>query len=85
MPVDQPQPVRVVCVPNAEELARPCFFRHQLHPSVVPVADDEFERVDVPLKKPSQRQAARTNRTQDLAKGQACQPGPPKLHRQDGG
>ena len=32
MPVDQPQPIRVVCVPNAEQLARPRFFRDQFHP-----------------------------------------------------
>jgi hypothetical protein len=67
--VDQPEPVRVVCVPDAEQFARPCFFRHQFYAPVVSVAKHKFERVDVPLKQPSERQAARTNGAQDLAKG----------------
>ena len=61
MPVDQPQPIRVVCVPDAEQFACLRFFRHQLHPSVVSVAKHEFECVNVTLKQPPQRQAARTN------------------------
>ena len=61
MPVDQAQPIRVVCVPDAEQLACSRFFRNQLHLLVVSVAKHEFECVDVALKQPSQRQAARTN------------------------
>ena len=32
MRVDQPKPVRIVCVPDAEQLARTRFFRNQLDP-----------------------------------------------------
>jgi hypothetical protein len=69
----------VVRVPNSEQLARPYFFRHQFHPSVVPVANHEFKGVDVALKKPTQRQAARTNRTQDLAEDKPVSPAPPNF------
>jgi hypothetical protein len=79
MPVDQAQSIRVVCVPDPEQFAGLRFFRHQLHPSVVSEAKHEFECVNVTLKKPPQRQASPTNRTQDLAKGQASQPCPPNL------
>jgi hypothetical protein len=61
MPVNQPQPICIVCVPDAEQLACPRFARHQFHASVVSVAKNEFECVDVPLKQPPQRQAARAN------------------------
>ena len=71
MPVDQPQPVRVVRVPDAEQLACPRFLAQPARPVAVSIAKHELERVDMPLKQPPQRQAARTNRAQDLAKGQA--------------
>ena len=70
MPVDQPQPVRVVRVPDAEQLARPRFLRNQLDLLVVSIAKHELQRVDMPLEQPPQRQAARTDRSQDLAEGQ---------------
>ena len=49
MPVDQPQPTRIICIPDAEQPACLRFVRHQLHSSVVSVAKHKFERVDVPL------------------------------------
>ena len=58
MAVDQPEPIRVVGVPDAEQLACPRFFRHHFHPSVVSIANDKFERVDVPFEQPPQRQAS---------------------------
>lgn len=61
MPVDQPQPVRIVSVPHPEQLARARLIRSQLDPLVVAVAKHELKRIDVPLEQPSQRQAARTN------------------------
>ena len=85
MGVDQPKPVRVVRVPDAKQFARPRFFRNQLGPLLVSIAKHKFQRVDVPLEQPAQRQAARTNRAQDLAKGQARQPCPSALYGQDGG
>jgi hypothetical protein len=69
MPVDQPQPVRVICVPDAEHLPCPSFLRNQFDPLVVSIANNELDRVDMPFKQPPQRQAARTNRSQDLAEG----------------
>ncbi len=50
MPVNQPQPIRVVCVPDAEQLPRPRFLRYQFPPLGVSVAKHEFKGVDVPLK-----------------------------------
>ena len=61
MPVDQPQAIRVVCVPDAEQLACPRFFRNQFDPLVVAIAKHELERVDMPLEQPPQRQAPRTD------------------------
>ena len=70
MPMDQPKPIRVVCIPDAEHLACPRFLRNQLDPSGVSIAKHELERVDMPFKQPPQRHTARTNRSQDLAQGQ---------------
>ena len=61
MPVNKPQPIRIVRVPNAKQLARPRFFRNQFDPLLVSIAKHELERVDMPLKQPPQRQAARTD------------------------
>ena len=69
MRVDEPKPVRIVSVPDPEELARPRLSRDQFDPLRVSIPKHEFERVDVPFKQSAQRQAARTNRTEDLAKG----------------
>src|ERR1700722_14566682 len=38
VPVDEPQPVRVVCVPDAEQLACPRFLRHQFDPLLIAIA-----------------------------------------------
>ena len=79
MPVDQPQAIRVVCVPDSEQLARPRFFRHQFDLSVVSVANNKFERVDVPFKQPPQWQASRTNRRRTSLRDKPAQPCPPNL------
>ena len=49
MRVDQPKPVRIVCVPDAEQLACPSFFRNQLDLLGVSIAKHELERIDMPL------------------------------------
>ena len=61
MPVDQPQATRIVRVPNTKQLACPRFLRNQFNPLLVSVAKHELERVDMSLKQPSQREAARSN------------------------
>jgi hypothetical protein len=61
MPMDQPQSICVIRVPNAEQLARPRFFRNQFDPLLISIAKHEFERVDMSLKQPPQRQATRTD------------------------
>ena len=70
IPVDQPQPIRVVRVPDAEQLACPRFLRNQIDLLVVSIAKHELECVDMPFEQPSQRQAARTDRSQNLAEAQ---------------
>jgi hypothetical protein len=55
MPVEESQPARVVCVPDAEQLASTGFFRNQLDPLVVSIAKHQFERVDMSLKQAPQR------------------------------
>ena len=58
--MDQPKPVHVVRVPDAEQLARPSFLRNQLDLLAISIPKHKLERVDMPLKQPPQRQAART-------------------------
>jgi hypothetical protein len=72
-----PAPEARIFRPSSQE--RPCRWSsvfQTANPSVVPVANHEFKGVDVALKKPTQRQAARTNRTQDLAEDKPVSPAP---------
>jgi hypothetical protein len=46
--VNQPHAIRVVCVPDAEQLACPCFVRNQFDPLLVSITKHELERVDMP-------------------------------------
>jgi hypothetical protein len=69
--MDKPQSFRVVGVPDAKHLARPGFLSDKLDPLGISIAKHELERIDVPLEQPPEWQAARANRTQDFAQGQA--------------
>ena len=59
--MDQPKPIRVVGVPDAEQLACLRFLRNQLDLFAISIAKHKLERIDMPLKQPPQRQAARTD------------------------
>ena len=83
IPVDQPQPIRVVRVPDAEQLACPRFLRNQIDLLLVSIAKHELERVNMPLEQPPQGQAARTDRLQDLAEAKPESASPSTPHRQD--
>ena len=82
--LDQPQIVRTVCVPDSEQLALPSFLRDQPGLLVISIAKHKLDRIDMPLKEPPQRQAARTDRAKDFAQRQSRQRCPSKLERQVG-
>ena len=71
MRADQPQIVRVVCVPDPKHLAFPSFPRKQLDLIATSIAKHELDRIDMSLEEPPQRQAAGTDRLQDLAERRA--------------
>jgi hypothetical protein len=52
MPMDQPQSICVIRVPDAKQLARPRFLCNQFDPLVVSAAKHHLERVDMSLKQP---------------------------------
>ena len=55
MSADQPQPGRVVGVPDAEQLASPRFLPDQRHLLKVSIPPHQLQRVDMPLKQAAQR------------------------------
>ena len=70
-PADQPQIIRVVSVPDAEQLARSCLLRDHIDLPTLAIAKHELKRIDMPLEQAPQGQTAGTNRSQHLAEGHA--------------
>ena len=50
MSMDQPQPIQVVCIPDAEQVACLRFLSNQLDLIVISIAKHELKRVHMPFK-----------------------------------
>ena len=52
MSLDQPKPIRVVRIPDAEQLACLRFLGKQLDLTAISIAEHKLNRIDMPLKQP---------------------------------
>src|ERR1700722_3507301 len=78
----QAQIIAVVRVPDAGQLAVPCFAGDQQDLVPTAVSEHEADRVDMAFEKPPERQASRADFPQNLAQCQSADSGAAPLARQ---
>src|SRR5277367_5764428 len=78
----QAQIIAVVRVPDAGQLAVPCFAGDQQDLLPAAVSEHEADRIDMAFEKPPERQASRADFSQNLTQRQSADAGAAPLARQ---